>query len=262
VSGDAAAVVSGLALTPVKGTRLRSVSEIVLGRAGVRENRRFFLIDARDRMVNGKTLGELNAVIADYLDAERELTLTFPDGIVIGGRVEPKDQVTARFFSDEVAGRLVDGPWSAALSSYVGQPLRIVEAPDERSGVDRGAHAAVSLISRGSLARLAHEGGEPDVDVRRFRMLIEADGVDAHEEDGWVDRTVRIGDALVAMHGHVGRCLITSRDPDTGEIDLPTLDILGGYRQGLGTTEPLPFGVYGEVLEEGVIRLGDAISPE
>jgi uncharacterized protein YcbX len=199
-------------------------------------------------------------VIADYRDAERELTLTFPDGRVVGGRVEPRDTVTTRFFSGEVTGRLVDGPWSAALSSYVGQPLRIVEAPDERSGVDRGAHAAVSLISRGSLERLAREGGEPGVDGRRFRMLIEIDGVDAHEEDGWVGRTVRIGGALVAMHGHVGRCLITSRDPDTGEIDLPTLDILGGYRRNLDTTEPLPFGVYGEVLEGGVVRIGDAVT--
>jgi hypothetical protein len=38
---------------------------------------------------------------------------------------------------------------------------------------------------------VAGENGE--VDVRRFRMLVEVDGVAAHAEDEWVGRTVRIG---------------------------------------------------------------------
>ena len=108
--------------------------------------------------------------------------------------------------------------------------------------------ARASLISRASLRAAGR--GRPDataVDARRFRMLIEVDGVDAHAEDGWVGRACRIGGAVVRFHGHVGRCLITSRDPDTGVVDLPTLDLLGAYRGELDTTEPLPFGIYGEV---------------
>ena len=89
--------------------------------------------------------------------------------------------------------------------------------------------------------------------------MIEVDGVAAHAEDGWVGRSVRIGDAVVAFGGHVGRCLITSRHPETGEVDLPTLDILAGYRGNVEATEPLPFGVYGEVREPGVIALGDEV---
>ena len=38
-------VVVGLALTPVKATRLHRVDRIELGPDGVRENRRFYLID-------------------------------------------------------------------------------------------------------------------------------------------------------------------------------------------------------------------------
>ena len=87
-----------------------------------------------------------------------------------------------------------------------------------------------SLISRASLARLAQENGDHDIDWRRFRMLIEIDGVDAHEEDTWLGRATRIGGAVITWGGNVGRCLTTSRDPDTGEIDLPTLDMLRSYR--------------------------------
>ena len=84
--------------------------------------------------------------------------------------------------------------------------------------------------------------------------------LDAHAEDNWVGRQVQVGAATVSFTGHVGRCLITSRDPDSGEIDLPTLDVLGEYRSDLNTTEPLPFGIYGEVIEPGEIRVGDRVT--
>ena len=47
--------------------------------------------------------------------------------------------------------------------------------------------------------------------------------------------------------GNVGRCIVTSRNPETGARTIPTLDILAEYRYGVETTEPLPFGVWGKV---------------
>jgi uncharacterized protein YcbX len=250
-----------LALTAVKGMRLRNVPAIELDRNGARGNRTFYVVDARDRMVNGKTHGELQAVVADYDDAAHTLTLTFPDGAIAGGTIEHGPPTPAKFFSHSVQGRLVVGPWGDALSQYVGQPLRLLESG---VGVDRGVRGTASLISCGSLARLAAVGEQGDLDPRRFRMLIEIDGVEPHAEDRWIEREVRVGDALLRFNGHIGRCLITSRDPDTGRIDLPTLDFLGEYRRELEfqPTEPLPFGVYGEVLEPGAVRVGDAVSVE
>ncbi len=49
--------VSGLNITPVKGTQLREVQEIRLGHNGVRENRRFYLVDDQDEMVNSLRRG-------------------------------------------------------------------------------------------------------------------------------------------------------------------------------------------------------------
>jgi uncharacterized protein YcbX len=255
------AVVAGLAVTAVKATRLRQVDRIQIGPDGVRENRRFYLIDAHDRMINSKLVGELQQVVADYSDVQRTLRLELPDGRVVDGEIRLGDQVTTKFFSQTAQGRLVEGPWSAQLTECFDRPLRLVEVGDAGTGVDRGAIGAVSLISRASLARLAQAGGKESIDSRRFRMLIEIDGVSAHAEDAWVGRAVRIGETIVAFGGHVGRCLITSRDPDTGQIDLPTLDLLGDYRTGLGSTEPLPFGIYGRVLEPGAIRVGDEVAP-
>ena len=91
-------------------------------------------------------------------------------------------------------------------------------------------------------------------------MLIEVAGPCAHEEDEWVGRNVRIGAARVVMHGHVGRCVVTSQSPDSGIVDLPTLKLLS-YRRDLPTTEALAFGIFGEVLEPGLVRIGDDVTP-
>ncbi len=252
--------VFGLASTPVKGTRLQPAESVWLDRDGARDNRRFYVIDDRERMLNAKQLGELVTVLAHYDADGGRLTLTFPGGDVVEGVVCLGDWVQTRFFSRMSEARLVEGPWSAALSTYCSRPLRLVEADGDRSAVDRGRTGGATLISRASLDVLASAAGAPVVDERRFRMLIEIDGVDAHAEDGWVGGRTRIGQAVIAWDGHVGRCLVTSRDPDSGQIDLPTLDIIREYRGDSATTEPLPFGIYGAVIEPGAVRVGDPVS--
>ena len=145
------------------------------------------------------------------------------------------------------------------LTEFLGKPVRLVRP---EVGVDRGREGGVSVISRASVDHLAQVADTDSIDARRFRMLVEVDGVDPYAEDSWIGRPVRLGQALVVMNGNVGRCLITSRDPDSAEVNLPTLKLLADYRgSGHHSTEPLPFGIYGQVLEGGRVRLGDPVLP-
>jgi uncharacterized protein YcbX len=249
--------VVALRTTPVKGLALRERSELALTAAGVAGNRAFYVIDERGRMLNAKVLGALCAVAADYEPDSRKLTLRFPGGARVAGAAIPGEPLATRFFSRTLSARLIDGPFSGALSAHVGRPLRLVAADPRRGGVDRGRAGAVSLVSLASLRWLGELAGR-EVDPRRFRMLVEVDGLEAHEEDGLVGRRARLGEALVAFRGHVGRCIVTTRNPDSGEVDLPTLELLD-YRREAATSEPLAFGVYGEVLEPGRVRLGDRL---
>ena len=254
-------VVTRLAIAPVKAMRLLPVERVSLGSLGVRENRRFYWIDERDRMVNGKHVGALTAAVAEYDHPTRRLTVRFPAGGEVTAGVDVDGTVETAFFSHSVRARLVSGPFSEAISAQVGTRLRLVEGDPDRGGIDRGRVGGVSLISRASLAALAQIAGEPDVDARRFRMLVEVDGLAAHGEDAWVEREVRVGAALVRMRGHVGRCAVTTRHPETGTVDLPTLQLLASYRRDAETTEALAFGIYGEVVEPGRVRLGDSVVP-
>jgi uncharacterized protein YcbX len=250
--------VTRLSVTSVKGTRLRSVDSVSLGPAGAAGDRRFFLIDERNQMISGTRLGALVSLVADFRDPH--LTLTFPDGRAVEGVVSLGDAVETQFYSDAPVVHLVDGPWAEPLSDLVGQPVRLVQAEGGAVAVDRGPLGAVTLISRGSLERLSVEAGVQAVDARRFRMLIEVDGVEPHGEDAWIGRSARIGEAQVAFGGNVGRCAFTTRDPETGRVDLKTLHLLRKYRGEVTTTERLPFGIYGSVIEPGVVRLGDRVT--
>jgi uncharacterized protein YcbX len=229
-----------------------------LERDGISGDRCFYVIDDRGRLVNGKSRGELNQVTAE-LDGGGRLALGFPDGSRIEDEVRRGEPIEVHFRSQRRRALPLGGPFSQALSDHVGIPLRLVAPEDGTAAVDRGERGAVTLIASASVAALGEHAGERALDARRFRMSIEVDGVRAFEEDGWIGRELRVGEALLRPAGHVGRCSITSRDPETGAVDVPTLELLRELRAGAETTEPLALGVYGEVLEPGDVALGDTV---
>src|SRR5581483_240633 len=254
------ASVAWISITPVKSLGLSQVDEVLLEEIGVRNNRRFHLIDEAGNLINGKRHGALARVSSAYEEAGGTLELRFPDGRVVAGEVAVDGEVTTNFWGRPVAGRIVVGPWSDAISEFAGAPLRLVRPDAEGAGVDRGRSGAFSLVSRASLVALARETGvEPPVDFRRFRLLFGVDGVGEHEEDDWLGREIRIGEATVLPRGNVGRCAVTTQNPDTGKPDLDTLKVLKAYRGAIPTTEPLPFGIAGEVVRAGRVRVGDPV---
>ena len=253
--------VTRISISPVKGLALLHPEHVMLEQTGVRENRRFHIVDADDRRFNQLRDGALVQIKQEYDDAEGRLALHFPDGTTAAGRVELGAEITTDFYGRPVEGHVVDGAWSEALSRWAGHPLRLVQS-SPGAAVDRG-RGHVSLVSRASLEALGRHGRhEGAVDGRRFRMLFEIDGADAHEEDGWIKQQVRIGPALVRLRGDVGRCAITTQNPDTGVPDFDTLRTLAAYRPMTANEagkKHLAFGVYGEVVEPGRVAVGDRV---
>lgn len=254
------AVVSRISIAPIKALGLTHPESVELTPGGVRGDRRFWLVDEDGRLYNNKRDGPLVLIRPAWDEETRELTLTFPDGAVVAGAVELGRPVEIELYGRPHPSRAVVGPWQDAISAYAGTPLRLLWS--EAQATDRGATGGVvSLVSRGSLERLREEAGaDRPVDGRRFRMLLELDGVPPHGEDDWIGRRVRVGSAEIVVNGDVGRCVVTSHDPDTGVTDLDTLGTLARYRPE-GRLEPLPLGVFGAVVSPGTVRVGDAVTP-
>jgi uncharacterized protein YcbX len=251
--------VARISIAPVKGLALVEVDAVLLEKTGVEANRRFHIVDADGRRYNQLRNGALVQIRPEY--DGRRLALHFPDGISAEGEVAFGDEVTTDFYGRPVRGQVVEGPWSEALSTWAGRPLRLIQSPPGEA-IDRG-RGHVSLVSRASLEELGRQGGQGGVaDGRRFRMLFELDGCEPHDEDGWVKRHVRVGEAVVYLRNDVGRCAITTQNPDTGVPDFDTLRTIRAYRDDTANEKGkkhIPFGVYGEVKQPGRVALGDVV---
>jgi uncharacterized protein len=112
----------------------------------------------------------------------------------------------------------------------------------------------ISLFSVQTVRRLGEELGT-DLDKRRFRANIFMDlaSTAGFAEDGFVDRSLRIGSkTVVSIRERDPRCAMITLDPDTAEADPAILRTVTKAHEGKA-------GVYGAVLTEGMIRVGDEI---
>jgi uncharacterized protein YcbX len=257
--------VAWLHVAPVKGLAIEAREHIELGRSGVEDDRLFCLIAEDGHMLNGKRLALVTTIGAHFDPATDRLELRMPSGASVSGTARVAEGIAVTMYGGHVgSGHVVEGPWAAALSEQLGRSIRLVRFDGPGNGHDRAAASAgASLLSLASLERLADEAGvQGPVDPRRFRMLIGVDGATAHEEDGWIGKRVRVGEAVVVPAGNVGRCRVTTMDPNTGIRDLETLDVLERYRGEVPSTEALAFGVWARIERAGRVALGDEIVVE
>jgi uncharacterized protein YcbX len=246
-----------ISVSPVKGFRLSHPEQVLLGPEGVEDNRRFFLVDEHGERLRSSLTAWPVRVRADYDAGAETLRMRFPDGTEVEGDAHG-DGTAVRSTAGtlDVTGRVVEGPWDAPLSRLAGHSVRLVRL--DRPGA--GMNAPVTLVSDGSLGRLADVAGRGDVDARRFRMLLEVAECEPHEEDTWEGTAFRVGAATIRVGGPVDRCAVTTRHPETGERDLDTLRLLKEYRGQRETDGAVLFGVYATVERPGIVRVGDAVA--
>jgi MOSC domain-containing protein len=247
--------VAALAIAPVKGMRTVAVDALELAAAGPVGDRAFHVREA-DGSIALTTRNPRLVQIVPAWDAEaQELALAFPDGRRVAAPVVRDAPVETAFYDGRpVPGRVVEGPFTAALSDYLERPVQLV-AHDV--GVTGGDDRAVTLMSDGSLAAVCAALDDAVVDPRRFRMTISIEGAQPWEEDGWAGREVAIGAVTLRIVAPVGRCVVTMRDPDDGHGDLPILRALAQLRG----KHDVAFGVWCDVTAPGVVRVGDALAP-
>jgi uncharacterized protein len=121
---------------------------------------------------------------------------------------------------------------------------------------------ALTVMTEAALGALARALPDSNVDVRRFRPSIvidtDDDGADAstpgHPEFDWSGRRATIGTATIEFRDPCPRCVMVTREIDEAiPADRAVLrHIVRELDQNLS--------VYAEVVEPGVIRVGDALT--
>jgi uncharacterized protein YcbX len=127
------------------------------------------------------------------------------------------------------------------------RPARIVSAP---RGMTDSEFPSVAVLSLASLADLSARMGS-DLSPHRFRGNLWLEGAEPWAEEGWVGRTLVIGEARLRIEERITRCRATSANPETGRIDA---DTLGALEAAFGHQD---FGLYASVIAGGRIAPGD-----
>jgi uncharacterized protein YcbX len=176
-------------------------------RGGFRHDRRFALVDEEGRYVNGKTEPRVHALRVAY---DPTLSVAwFTDTRTGDGR-------TFRLPADRAA-------LAGWLGPILGRPVSL-RSDDDGGFPDDELAPGPTIVSTATLSAVASWFPGLDVDSvrRRLRSNIEVDGVPPFWEDtlygvAAADVPFRIGDAVFEGTNPCQRCVVPSRDPETGE---------------------------------------------
>ncbi|MFN2328189.1 MAG: MOSC domain-containing protein [Chromatocurvus sp.] len=257
-------VLSGLFIYPVKSCAGIALTSATLDRFGLAGDRRWLLVDARNRFLSQRSLPAMGQVaVVERVDGltlcyqRHELTVQTPGADAARRCVEVwGDYVEALDAGDAAA------VW---LSSMLGRPCRLVYMGDDAErpvDADYAVHGEtvsfadgfpLLLSAEASLASI-NEALDAPVSMRRFRPNLVISGSTPFAEDGW--HRLMIGECTFTVAKPCSRCVIPTLDPDTGAVHPDLNRVLAATRRIDGV---ILFGL--NLLHDGSggLQLGDAL---
>jgi uncharacterized protein YcbX len=247
---------------PVKsmlGERIEAAEVTARGLAG---DRAYALLDvASGRVVSAKIprhwrrMFELRASYEGEPSPEglSPALVTFPDG----SSMETGQEELAGRLSSEL-GRAVEAISEAPEGArYRSLPLTQTEGDETEFPLINGFFDTMPLhlLATGTLQHLGSLYPEGRFEVERFRpnVLIETPpGVSGFVDNGWIGKTVAIGDARLRVMAPMIRCVMTTL-PQGGLPGDP------GILKTAGQHNNANVGVCVMVVEGGVVRVGDSV---
>lgn len=262
--------VESVFLYPVKATKGIPVSKADVELSGLKNDRRWAIVDLDGKRLNAThqdTLLSVSAVPDDAgnltlrAEGRDSLAVNVPvDGPLIGVNI-------SRLSHAVDAG---DGA-AAWFSDCLGKPVRLVwqDDPAKRSmSASHGGNGdeSLSLADAGplllattkSLEQLNDWIGDDEMVMERFRPNVVIDGVDEpFVEDNW--RHVRLGGVPYRFAEQCDRCVVTTIDPWTLRHGNEPTRTLARYRKWDGKTW---FGIRIVPLSPGTLGIGDEVTVE
>jgi uncharacterized protein YcbX len=261
---------------PVKSTRGIARERTAVEPWGLRDDRRWAVVDPYGAKVTGRERPRLLTVTA-VPDAHSGVTLTAPERAPLRVPAPVTGEPVPIEFSHLRSGRAAGAVADAWLSAHLGEPVHLVWLDDpQRRPVDpaRGGRpgdvmsladaAPLLLTSTSSLRRLdewlgdtAAERLEPNPDpleMARFRPNVVIDGDAPFAEDGW--KRVRIGDVSFHVAGRCDRCVFTTIHPETLEKGPEPIRTLARHRRRDGKVF---FGIWLTPEAPGELAVGDPV---
>lgn len=198
----------------------------------------------------------MHALFDEHRGAPRRLTIrqvprmvlwhASYDGADVRPGEVPRPELTA---PDGRAFGWDDPELPAVLAEDLGRPVTLRRDP----ALQQDLPDSVLVTTRASHDAVAAALGE-DLDGRRWRTNVVVDlDAPAFAEEDWEGRELRIGEARFTLLHPCERCVIPTRDPDTGAKKPELLRWLNANRRTL-------FGMNARPLGDATIRIADPVT--
>lgn len=211
-----------LRVYPIKSLDGCSVRRATFGAdGGFVRDRQLALVGPDGEYVNGKRTAAIHRIRADYDLDERTVTLSVPDVDESNADGDSDVELPAGSAPDPATIGLSNTERLAAwFSDYFGYEVSIRD--HQPSYPDDTTASGPTVVSTPTLQTVADWFGLSVESVRRrFRANVEIGGCEPFWEDRFYgDRSehvaVAVGDATLHGEGPCRRCVVPTRDPDTG----------------------------------------------
>ena len=255
---------------PLKSTAGWSVEAAELSPRGLRDDRRWMVVDEAGEFVTARHHGALLTVQAEPRSAG-ELVLRcaeLADDVIAAPSFE-SSSTQVRVWGDRCQALDMGDEAAQWISQVVDRSCRVVYMPDETkrpvSGVAATPGDIVSfadgypvLLTLQESLDAFNEGLDEPVAMACFRPNVVVSGLEAFSEHSW--SSVRIGELDFTVAGPCVRCQMTTRDQHTGRRrrDGEPLKTLAQTRR---TDDGVIFGINLIPRATGTLRLGDRVTP-
>ena len=253
---------------PVKSFRGLDLASAVTERRGLRFDRRWMLIDRKNRFISQREFPQM--AVLQAFPIRDGIRIVFPDGREYLNFLSESEATseTVTIWDSRVRGLISSGPINSALSEFIGTECRLVYMPDEvERNVDHEFGSENDIVSfadsfpylmigNESLDELNRRMATP-LPMERFRPNLVFEGGEPFCEDGWW--RIKIGDVNFRLVKPCVRCSVTTVDQTNGErVGPEPLRTLAEFRRvGKGV-------IFGQnMLAENpgqMIRVGDEIA--
>ena len=241
--------VSALWRHPIKGHGREEVSSVDLGVGRTMPGDRVWAVTHEASKTNG---GEW-ARCANFSRGSKTPALQ-------GIRTKTDDDGTLRLTHPNLPDIAIDPATdSAAFVAWV-TPLMDSDraqstalVPSGPNGMTDSPFPSISLINMASHRVFEQTAGRP-LNPLRWRGNVLMDGLAPWKEFEWVGKEITLGHATLLVKERIVRCNATRANPDTGQIDFDTLALLSER------WDHQEFGVYGEVIEGGLVETGSTVA--
>ncbi len=255
---------------PVKSMMGEELVAADVGGNGLVGDRAYALLDAETGKVasakNPKAWPGLFDFRATYPDPPREgkalppAAITRPDGSRLGTDSPDADRLLSeavgrpvRLASTSPEGAHIDGYWPDYDFLSARGDTTFLHSLPEGTFFDLGP---VHLLTTATLDRLRELVPEARFEAKRFRpnLVVDAgEGSEGFVEDGWIGRTVAIGDEVrLAVTGPTARCVMTTLPQ--GDLPKDPAVLRAAVKNHEGNV-----GVYATVVRGGRVRRGDPV---